>query len=97
MRAIILLAALCSSFAQAPDKNDKSKSPIDAETGFLAAQGAQPRFESANKMSAEAELALRQQRVISVPFHARVVTALNRQRRLGTAYESRTGAAKKIG
>lgn len=64
LRAIIFLAALSSCFAQAPDKN---KSPIDADAGFLASQGAQPRFESANKMSPEAQLALQQQRVISVP------------------------------
>ena len=44
-----------------------SQSPIDAEGGFLANQGAQPRFESGTKISGQAELALRAQRVLSIP------------------------------
>src|SRR6185437_13267362 len=44
-----------------------AQSPIDAEGGFLANQGAQPRFESGTKISGQAELALRTQRVLSIP------------------------------
>lgn len=62
--ATLLLAAVCSSFAQSPDAG---KAPVDTDNGFLGTQGAQPRFESASKISSQAELALRQQRIISVP------------------------------
>jgi hypothetical protein len=45
----------------------RTQSPLDAEGGFLSSQGAQPRFESATKMSEKAEVALREQRVLSIP------------------------------
>jgi hypothetical protein len=64
LHATLFLAAVCSSLAQSPEAG---KSPIEADNGFLPSQGAQPRFESASKISPQAELALRQQRVISVP------------------------------
>ena len=41
--------------------------PTETDGGFLVGQGALPRFESANKMSSEAELALRRQRALTVP------------------------------
>ncbi len=43
------------------------QTPADTDGGFLTGQGALPRFEAANKMSSEAELALRQQRALTVP------------------------------
>jgi hypothetical protein len=50
--------------AQAPEH---AQSPIEAEGSFLANEGAQPRFESGSKLSSQAEIALREQRVLSVP------------------------------
>jgi chitinase len=41
--------------------------PIDAENGFLQNQGAQPRFQSASKISPDTLAAVLQQRVASVP------------------------------
>jgi hypothetical protein len=46
---------------------DVPEMPIVAEGGFLQSQGAQPRFQSASKISAEAVAALRQERISSVP------------------------------
>src|SRR5207245_9320510 len=42
-------------------------SPVPAESGFLQSHGAQPRFEAANKLSAETAAAVRRQRIASVP------------------------------
>jgi hypothetical protein len=44
-----------------------SRTPAEADAQFLTTQGALPRFESASKISAEAEAAIRQQRIFSVP------------------------------
>ncbi|HEU4414738.1 MAG TPA: hypothetical protein VFT65_08130 [Candidatus Angelobacter sp.] len=41
--------------------------PIEAPGGFLQNQGAQPRFEAASKLSADSRIAVRQDRVSSVP------------------------------
>ncbi len=46
---------------------DAFEAPINAESGFLQNQGAQPRFQSAGKLSPGALTALRQQRIASVP------------------------------
>ncbi|MGH9565319.1 MAG: hypothetical protein ACRD4I_05010, partial [Candidatus Angelobacter sp.] len=46
----------------------KQQSPIEADGAFLASQGAQQRFEFASKISDEAVLAMRQQRLSSIPF-----------------------------
>lgn len=46
---------------------DAAASAIVAESGFLQNQGAQPRFQSASKISPNAMTALRQQRIASVP------------------------------
>jgi len=40
---------------------------IDAAGGFLQSQGAQPRFEAASKLSADARIAVKQGRIFSVP------------------------------
>jgi hypothetical protein len=41
--------------------------PIPAEPGFLQSRGAQPRFEAANKLTAETAAAVRRQQISSVP------------------------------
>jgi len=41
--------------------------PIPAEPGFLQNRGAQPRFEAANKLTAETAAAVRRQQITSVP------------------------------
>jgi hypothetical protein len=41
--------------------------PIDAASGSLLSQGAQPRFEAASKLSTSAREAIREKRVLSVP------------------------------
>src|ERR1041385_3500498 len=41
--------------------------PIDAPGVFLQSQGAQPRFEAASKLSNEARVAVKQDRILSVP------------------------------
>lgn len=58
---LLAVASLC------PAQEARPQPAPEADGGFLTEQGAQPRFESANKMSSEAELALRQQRALSVP------------------------------
>jgi len=58
---LLAVASLCAA------QEIRPLAPADADVGFLTAQGAQPRFEAANKMSSEAELALSQQRALSVP------------------------------
>jgi hypothetical protein len=61
---VVAMALSCMAVAQAPQH---ASSPIDAEGGFLANEGAQPHSESGSKLSAQAELALREQRVLSIP------------------------------
>src|SRR6185437_11861412 len=46
----------------------KGQVPAEADSAFLASQGAQQRFEFASKISDDSVLALRQQRLSSVPF-----------------------------
>lgn len=65
--ASALVIMLGSHLAATAQSRSHAQSPLDAESGFLSNQGAQPRFESASKMSQRAELALRQQRIVSVP------------------------------
>lgn len=65
--ASALVIMLGSHLAATAQSRGHAQSPLDAESGFLSNQGAQPRFESASKMSQRAELALRQQRIVSVP------------------------------
>ncbi|HKD80323.1 MAG TPA: hypothetical protein VKH81_11565 [Candidatus Angelobacter sp.] len=52
---------------QADSIQRNSTKPIDAAGGFLQNQGAQPRFESGNKLSEAGRLAVRQNRVSSIP------------------------------
>ncbi|MGE5321297.1 MAG: hypothetical protein ACM3SW_00440 [Actinomycetota bacterium] len=63
---VLILGMACSALALAQGA-EHAQSPIDAEGGFLANQGAQPRFQSASKISGQAALALREQRIVSVP------------------------------
>ncbi len=60
----LFLGPACLAQSSQPEA---SETPIVAEGGFLQNQGAQPRFQSANKISPDAMTALRQQRVFSVP------------------------------
>jgi hypothetical protein len=46
---------------------DSQSAPIEAETGFLQNQGAQPRFQSATKISSSALAAVLQQRAVTIP------------------------------
>jgi chitinase len=63
--AVALLAGpACPAQSSQPEA---SATPIVAEGGFLENQGAQPRFQSANKISTDAMTALHQQRIFSVP------------------------------
>jgi hypothetical protein len=48
----------------------EASQPIDASGGFLQSQGAQPRFEAATKLSADARVAVSQGRIFSVPHFA---------------------------
>lgn len=62
----VLMLLLGTAMAQSVPA-EKPQEPIDADSGFLASQGAQPRFQFASKLSDEAALALRQQRLETVP------------------------------
>ncbi|HKR93738.1 MAG TPA: hypothetical protein VJW55_00150, partial [Candidatus Angelobacter sp.] len=59
------LATQTISWSQAP--RAEGAQPTDATGGFLQNQGALPRFESGSKLSASARLAVRQNRVSSIP------------------------------
>jgi hypothetical protein len=48
-------------------QSEQAEIPIGVETGFLQSQGAQPRFESASKITGEGTVALHQQQIGSVP------------------------------
>lgn len=65
------IVALCLphgiGFAQAHSHSADTTPPIEAAGGFLQSQGAQPRFESASKLSKDARNAMREGRVFSVP------------------------------
>ncbi|HEX5433346.1 MAG TPA: hypothetical protein VFY05_03855 [Candidatus Angelobacter sp.] len=63
---VLVLGMAFSALALA-QAAEHAQSPIDADGGFLANQGAQPRFQSASKISGQAELAVREQRIVSVP------------------------------
>ncbi len=45
----------------------ETSQPIDATGGFLQREGAQPKFEGASKLSADARTAMREGRIFSVP------------------------------
>ena len=65
--AVVCLAMRAAAFAQAAAPAAGTDQPIDAAGGFLQSQGAQPRFESGNKLSQAGQLAVRQDRVSSIP------------------------------
>src|SRR5215469_1695626 len=60
------LLLVTPAVAQFP-AGDSQSAPIEAETGFLQNQGAQPRFQSATKISSSALAAVLQQRAVTVP------------------------------
>src|SRR5215813_13593772 len=60
----LLVPALGSAQNALPDVPEM---PIVAEGGFLQNQGAQPRFQSASKISPDAVAALRQEQISSIP------------------------------
>jgi hypothetical protein len=60
----LILSAMGWAQQSALQRDEK---PIEAESGFLQNQGAQPRFEEATKISPEALAAVEQQRISSVP------------------------------
>jgi chitinase len=62
--SVLLLAAVCAAQSAQPER---LQTPAEADGAFLASQGARPRFEFANKVSDATMLALRQQRIASVP------------------------------
>jgi chitinase len=62
----LLIPLACPAQTAVPENPDSA--PIDAENGFLQNQGAQPRFQSAGKLSGDTLTAARQQRVASVPY-----------------------------
>jgi hypothetical protein len=61
------LALLPATVLAQSAQPDASSTPINAEGGFLENQGAQPRFQSAGKLSSNALGALRLQRIASIP------------------------------
>lgn len=68
--AIVCLAMQTMAWSQAPRSQTPpadGTQPIDATGGFLQNQGALPRFESGSKLSPSARLAVRQNRVSSIP------------------------------
>ena len=58
---------LLSQTGMAQTAPSDTSQPIDAAGGFLQSQGAQPRFEAASKLSADARVAVKQGRIFSVP------------------------------
>src|SRR5215467_3170936 len=62
---VFVLAA--AAFGQQAAVESAAVTPIETESGFLQNQGAQPRFQSAGKVSGEVLTATLQQRIASVP------------------------------
>src|SRR5262245_34228064 len=71
LRSVFAAVTVCLALQTAAWSQDKpakdTTQPIDAAGGFLQSQGAQPRFDSGNKLSEGARFAVRQNRVSSVP------------------------------
>jgi hypothetical protein len=61
------MVCLLSGHGFAQSAATDTTQPIEAAGGFLQNQGAQPRFEAASKLSSEARIAMKQDRVLSVP------------------------------
>jgi len=61
------LVCLLSSNVFAQSASPETSQPIDATGGFLQREGAQPKFEGASKLSADARAAMRDGRIFSVP------------------------------
>lgn len=64
--SVVLLTLAGSAQSTPPEIADST--PLEAESGFLQIQGAQPRFQSAGKLSGETLTAALQQRVSSIPY-----------------------------
>ncbi|HEY7404268.1 MAG TPA: hypothetical protein VIB39_12150 [Candidatus Angelobacter sp.] len=70
MLCLAMPSAVWSQVRQPADGRqspEETTQPIDASGGFLQNQGAQPRFESGSKLSEAGLLAVRQNRISSVP------------------------------
>lgn len=68
-RLSVVLLLLISAGARGQSvQPQKTQVPVEADSAFLASQGAQQRFEFASKISDDSAIALRQQRLSSVPF-----------------------------
>ena len=67
MPAACLAQSADADTPRKPAEPDISRKAAEADAQFLFTQGAHPRFESASKVSPEAEAAIRQQRIFSVP------------------------------
>lgn len=63
--AVVCLLIQASGWSQISPGD--SIQPIDAPGGFLQSQGAQPKFEASSKLSADAQIAVKQDRISSVP------------------------------
>ena len=61
---LLVSAVVCAQSV----RQEKQQVPTEADSAFLASQGAQQRFEFASKISDDSAIALRQQRLSSVPF-----------------------------
>lgn len=61
------LVCLLSGMMFAQSVSPETSQPIDATGGFLQREGAQPKFEGASKLSADARAAMRDGRIFSVP------------------------------
>ena len=63
----MVLVCLLSGVTFAQSASPETSQPIDATGGFLQREGAQPKFEGASKLSADARVAMRDGRIFSVP------------------------------
>ncbi len=61
------LVCLLPGVTFAQSASTETSQPIDATGGFLQREGAQPKFEGASKLSADARMAVREGRIFSVP------------------------------
>jgi hypothetical protein len=65
--AAVALVFSLNGYSHAQSAPADTLSPIDAASGSLQSQGAQPRFEAASKLSSSAREAIREGRIFSVP------------------------------
>jgi hypothetical protein len=65
--AAVAFVLSLNGYSHAQNTPADTLSPIDAASGSLLSQGAQPRFEAASKLSSSAREAIRENRIFSVP------------------------------